>query len=384
MKIVLSGIETNNKGAELMLYAILQEIERRYPDAEVYVPMFAIRQGLSYVKTDLDLKDKKYARLTRLAIKVHMGGILRRLHLPYLFLYDTIPVPGTDYFIDASGFAFSDQWNPDANTVKRWERTLSGYRHVGSRIVFLPQAFGPVSKPWTLQLIKVLDRYADLIMPRESVSYNYLAQCGIDMGKVKKFTDFTSLVKGQFPKRYEHLRNSVCVIPNMRMIDKGVISLDGYLHFLASVVKAARDKGFRVFLLNHEGPEDEKLAYLCKDRSNFSVDVVSGLNALEVKGIIAESYLCISSRFHGVASALNSGVPCLATSWSHKYAELFKDYCIEDGVLNLSDPDSCIKKINGILKQNTNGTIRSELQAILPAIQKETKEMWKMVWNKDN
>ena len=33
MKIVLWGVETNNKGAELMLYAILQEIERKFPDA---------------------------------------------------------------------------------------------------------------------------------------------------------------------------------------------------------------------------------------------------------------------------------------------------------------------------------------------------------------
>lgn len=35
MKVVLSGVETNNKGAELMLYAILQEIERRSPGSTI-------------------------------------------------------------------------------------------------------------------------------------------------------------------------------------------------------------------------------------------------------------------------------------------------------------------------------------------------------------
>ena len=56
MKIVLSGVQTINKGAELMLYAILQEIERKWPDAEVFIPPMRIRQGLDYVQTSLDLK----------------------------------------------------------------------------------------------------------------------------------------------------------------------------------------------------------------------------------------------------------------------------------------------------------------------------------------
>ena len=45
MRIVLNGVETNNKGAELMLYAILQEIERKFPDAEVFMPYLALRRG---------------------------------------------------------------------------------------------------------------------------------------------------------------------------------------------------------------------------------------------------------------------------------------------------------------------------------------------------
>ena len=52
MKIVLTGVETNNKGAELMLYAILQEVERTFPDAEVYISPNAIPQGLNYLQTE--------------------------------------------------------------------------------------------------------------------------------------------------------------------------------------------------------------------------------------------------------------------------------------------------------------------------------------------
>ena len=61
MKIVLSGVETNNKGAELMLYAILQEIERKYPTATVYLPYNGIRQGEGYnIVTSLNIKRNPY------------------------------------------------------------------------------------------------------------------------------------------------------------------------------------------------------------------------------------------------------------------------------------------------------------------------------------
>ncbi len=381
MKIVLSGIETNNKGAELMLYAILQEIERKHPDAEVYVPIFAIKQGLNYVKTPVNLKEKPYASLKRAAVKLHIPGVLRRVHLPYLFLMtDQGIIKDADYFIDASGFAFSDQWNPNKDTVGRWEKILKGYHNIGTRIVFLPQAFGPVEKPNTRKLIALLNKYADIIMPREKVSLEYLRQCKVDERKMHLFTDFTSLVKGEFPSQYEHLKNAVCVIPNMRMIDKGIIVLQNYLDILAKIVEMSQSMGYNVFLLNHEGAEDERLAFMCQERLKGDIDVVTGLNALEVKGLIASSYLCISSRFHGVASALNSYVPCLATSWSHKYAELFNDYGMNDCVLDLNVAKKYMSKVLSFLGNDLNQRIREQLRTKSSEITKETENMWKQVW----
>ena len=381
MRIVLSGIETNNKGAELMLYAILQEIECKFPDAEVYVPIFAVNQGLNYIKTVLILKDKPWAEYARIGNKFHIGGILRRFGLPYSIFDDTRIVDGVDYFIDASGFAFSDQWNPTEKSIEHWKKILKGYHEQGTKIVFLPQAFGPVEKPNTKRLIALLNQYADIIMPREKISLEYLRQCAVVESKVHLFTDFTSSVEGVFPIQYEHLRNAVCIIPNMRMIDKGIISLDNYLKILKSVIDISLSKGYKVYLLNHEGIGDERLAYMCNKRLTYNIEVVSGLNGLEVKGLIASSYLCISSRFHGVASALNSCVPCLATSWSHKYAELFKDYGLNNCILDLNDIDAVISKVTIYLEKEMNGKLRNALVSVLPKIQKETKEMWNLIWS---
>lgn len=382
MKIVLSGVETNNKGAELMLYAILQEIERKYPKAEVYIPVFAVKQGLDYIHTNLIIKEKPFASLIRLFHKLRIYSVCRKLHIPYHFFYDTRPIKNADYFIDASGFTFSDQWKFNSETVKIWEYLLRKYKEQGTKIIFLPQAFGPISLPMTKKVIGILSQYADLIMPREKVSLNYLLQENyVDKNKIKLFTDFTSLVKGIIPTQYKHLKKGVCIIPNLRMIDKGIISLNDYLKLLSRIAKNINEKGYTIYLLNHEGTGDERLAYKCKELLPFPIEVVSGLNALEVKGLISTSYLCISSRFHGVASALNSAVPCLATSWSHKYAELFNDYGMTECVLDLQNQESCLNKINDFLSESKNSQIRQILKTQIPLIEKDTKKMWECVWN---
>lgn len=382
VRIVLSGIETNNKGAELMLYAILQEIEQKFPEAEVYLPIFAVRQGLSYVNTNLKLKDKPCSSLKIIARKFHLPGILRRLHLPYLFLDDVFPVKDVKLFIDGSGFAFSDQWKLSNYTLSYWETILRGYHKQGTKIVFLPQAFGPAEHSNTKRAFALLSKYADLIMPREKVSLSHLQKHHVDNSKLYKFTDFTSLVKGIVPEKYAHLKSAICVIPNLRMIDKGIITLEDYVCILMEVIKSSMNKGFIVYLLNHEGIGDERLAYECSKRLDNRIEVVTGLNALEVKGLIASSYMCITSRFHGVASALNSCVPCLATSWSHKYEELFSDYGMENSVLDLKDLNACLSKVNEYLDIGNNQKIREHLVLQVPRIQNETREMWNLIWDK--
>lgn len=381
MKIVLSGIETNNKGAELMLYAILQEIECKYPNAKVYVPLYAIKHGLEYVKTNIRLVDKPFACFKRLAKAYHILGLFKRLNLSFPFFEDSYPVFGVDYFIDASGFAFTDQWNPTDVMVKFWEKQLVGYSKQGTKIIFLPQAFGPVELHNTKRELSLLNKYADVIMPRDKVSYSFLQDNNINMNKIKLFPDFTSLVVGEIPQKYSKFEGGICIIPNTRMIDRGVISFENYLNIIIGIINVGKSKGYTVYLLNHEGKDDEVLAYRCASMLDDGIEVVTGLNALEIKGLISTAYLCVSSRFHGVVSALNSGVPCLATSWSHKYIELFNDYEMSDCVLELSNTEYCLDVVCDYLDKKKNRKVRELLQMQLKKMHSRTRDMWDYVWS---
>lgn len=379
MRYVLNGVETNNKGAEIMLYAILQEIERRDKDAVVY--LCNIPQGVRYLNTPLCVKQKPVWNIRRLINKVpYLSLALGITRLSYL-LRDVYSVGKIDYFLDGSGFCVSDKWDTTSQEVKDWTTLLRKSKQDGAKIIFLPQGFGPIEQENNKRLMSAFNEYGDLIIAREDVSYKYIEGTGLaDMNKVKVFTDFTSLVEGEYPKEYEHLRDAVCLIPNVRMLDLGKMNKDYYLSFFKELMITAKEQGYNVYLLNHEGPGDEKLAYDCQKYSGMDVEVVTGLNGLQVKGIISGSRLVVTSRFHGVASALNSGVPCLSTSWSHKYSELYKDYGLENGVLPLDNVEEAKQILKTYLTDNLQKEIRNTLSIAVPKIKEETRQMWKEVW----
>ena len=381
MIFVLNGVETNNKGAELMLYAILQEIERKWPGSTVYLGVGSVKQGLNYIQSSLKLKYKPLQKYYGFIRRFKLDTILRKLGLPQ-FLDDIYAIKGADYFLDGSGLKFSDQQPFLEFQLYKYEHLLRNTKKAGTKIVFLPQAFGPIEKEYTKKALASINRYADLIMPRERISMDYLQKSGIvDMDRVRMFTDFTSLVHGIFPEKYNHLKNAVCIIPNERMVSKGVLSLERYIDFLTSISKMSAAQGKKVYFLNHEGATDEKLACVCSDAVGGNIEVVSRLNALETKGVISSAYLVITSRFHGAASALNSGVPCLATSWNHKYAELFGDYQMPDCILDVNNKDESIAKVKELLRPSENGDVREKLVAQKERIVNETQRMWNTIWS---
>lgn len=376
MKIVLSGVETNNKGAELMLYAILQEIENKHPEAEVFIPYSHIKRDISNVRTSLNFRYVPGSQWVFNAKKV-----FRHLHMHDSFLPDEYYVKGADFFLDGSGFAYSDQWHLSDETINKWNSTLKLFSKQGTKIVYLSQAFGPVEQDNTRKMLRIISDYASLIIPREIISYKYLMQSDVDMSKVKVFGDFTSSVVGVYPDQYKHLKNGICIIPNMRMIDKGIISYDAYLNLLRRIIVKSNNYQHPIYILNHEGKDDELFAKKCANSVGNGIEVVSGLNALEIKGIISSAYLVVTSRFHGLASALNSCVPSLATSWSHKYKELMRDYHQVDCIMPLDEIDKAVDMVVTLLNPSNNKQVRYILAEQLPRIKGNTMEMWRSVWD---
>lgn len=379
MNYYLTGVETNNKGAELMLYAILQAIDLHDPNAKIYIDARNVKQGKAYVKHNAQLCLVSNP-LNDLIKALKINGIMKNVF--HKGSIDFLPsLPKIDYLIDGSGLHFSDQMFA-GRKYQLWKETLQKAKRDNAKIILLPQAFGPFKKETTCRTTNLVLANADLVFAREKVSYEMLKSLSsFDDSRIKISTDFTSLVDGKVPSGYEHLKDGVCIIPNMQMVKQGVFSLENYLAYIAMVAREAKASGKIAYLLNHQGDEDEDLCIKCRHEIGNDIEIVTKLNALETKGIISTAYMVITSRFHGLASALNCGVPCLATSWSHKYKCLFEDYGQQDCVLSLKDMNADMNKIRMFLSARNNQEIRTSLQAIIPQIKESAKKMWIDVWN---
>jgi polysaccharide pyruvyl transferase WcaK-like protein len=374
MIIQIDGTSTLNKGAELMLYAIIDQIEEKYPKAKV---IFNTLYYNNQIRTSLNFKQPfslKYAN--------YFNYYLSKLNISHKMFTEFYPKGRIDVMLDASGFRHGDQWNLPESYFIDLENYYRKLKKKKTKIILLPQAFGPFKSSVSVKGVDILNKYADLIIARDHISYQNLLEGGGNKDKILQFPDFTILTKKEFPEKYSNIVDGICINPNKKMITHANLKQEDYIHFVKNVIEVSKKYDKNVFLLNHEGPGDLDICNKISEALGSGIQIVSGLNAKEIKGIIGKSYLVISSRYHGVANALNQAVPCLATSWNHKYGLLFNDFNLNNNIIDISKGgNNSVGKVEEYLNPSYNLNIREKLKVKSEDIKSETNKMWQIIWN---
>lgn len=366
-----------NKGAELMLLAILDRVRAAFPEA-IYT-MAPTHNGSSqpfrkvvdlglYPKCWLYYKGVQWGHLANIAP--------RKLREMYGLILDR----DVDIIIDAAGFCYSDQWGEEstlelAQSAARW-------RKQGSKSILMPQAFGPFT---TRRIRKAIARAVDnidLVMPREKTSYELLTEVTGERPNIRQCPDFTNLIEGAIPEYFSSDKYRVCLIPNFRMVDKTDQQLSReYLPFMIRCALRFRWMGLKPFILVHEGDDDRRLAESISNGAG-GVPVIVEDNPLRIKGIIGASFATVSSRYHGIVSSLSQGVPCLGTGWSHKYKELFNDYGFPEGLVSVDESESVLSdKIDRLVNEQNNRQLVGSLHQAAASIKGRSEAMWKEVFS---
>jgi polysaccharide pyruvyl transferase WcaK-like protein len=338
-----------NKGAELMLQAVIQRLSQE----TTLQPKFVAGTGC----TAPDNLQIRKAGLYQVPKFFRFHYRLDKL-LPQFALdpYGLAKEESVNAIIDAGGFQFGDQWSYgySKETNKALSQYYRRYKNQGAKIIFLPQAFGPFTNPLARERVKLVFDYADIIYAREKVSYQYLMEIFGENEKIKLAPDFTNLVEPLAnPSLLKQIRGGVCLIPNARMTDKTDESVaNSYEDFLHKTTELILSKNEHLILLNHEGPGDWQLIQNIKAQfpnHQEQITAINNLNALEVKAVIGNCKLLITSRFHGLVSGLNQQVPTLCTSWNHKYEELINEYSVKDSLLDTTNEIQFMSTLNNAL-----------------------------------
>lgn len=364
MFVEIRGIMCSNKGAELMLAAIVQRLGATRPDVELAVPTWIgsyverARYGLHQI-----FDPRRTSRLGFLVERLVHAGYRRRFGLV---------APGEPRAVlDASGFAVGDQWPVEWIAAQaeefRWRKAQ------GQAIVLLPQAFGPFEKPDVAAAARAVLETADLVFARDDASRAHVEALVPGLKSLRQARDFTNLLT---PKPADHVRlgaRPAAITPNQKVLKHGGdAARETYLGFLARMAETLRGEGLSPFALVHEADADYALAETLAERAGL--DIVAESDPLVLKGVAARCELVVGSRYHGLVNALSQGVPALGTSWSHKYAALFGDYERPQWLADPAAPDAAEAAIRAILADRD--AERAHLLARGTVLKRESEMMW--------
>lgn len=378
MYIEIRKVEFINKGAELMLLAILDQMRDRYPDATFTT---ATTHAAGQLPFERVVGCGMHPKFSHRLLGRDMGGDLLGL-MPRRFRerYGLVVESEVDVVIDASGYSYGDPFSP--RRVTELARAAARWKRQGKKLILMPQAFGPFSRRETRGAMRRVIDLADLVFARERRSMEYLVEFAGERENIAVYPDFTILVEGELPAVFDPDRHRVALIPNSQMLAKtSTEESDRYIPFMQAALARLVERCAAPFILIHESQRDRELADRIRLR-HPATPVLQVESARAIKGVIGASRATIGSRFHGLVSAVSQGVPSLATGWSHKYAELFEEYGCPQQVLPLDLSDRLLRTaIDGLLDDTTYDGRRALLLARAEEILPQVHSMWERIFS---
>ena len=408
MNILVHGGHFVNKGAEAMLRTVQAELGRRLDRATFWFLNYPIHTTLREVQLaeSAELRLASSRNLGRQAAAL-AWGMLSRAAVRRAAFYSPVAAftnrhhDEIDAGVDVSGFAFGDEWGPAAA-----KRTLPIVRYCAATVrpwIFLPQAWGPFTRPEIANRVREFLQRAALVYARDEQSHAHLdTLLRGSSTQIQRAPDIAFRFQSGEPQvGAEVLRAAglpvgrqpfIGVVPNMRVYERSPGSgLDnGYVKCLLDLVRhGVRELGAVVVLVPHEikygdraAPDDRYLCRLLRDGcagDGLVTALVDEYSAAAIKSVIGHLSLLIGSRYHAIVAALSLGIPAVVMGWSHKYAELMRSVGLERYLLDYREIDPLAarqmladawarRQVNGAMVESYLGAILRDVDAVFDRV----------------
>jgi polysaccharide pyruvyl transferase WcaK-like protein len=365
------GANTRNKGAELMLRSISRELQAAHHHLVV-----GPRSGSYDERARMGLMQKvENSVLPANWLALVARGLPEKVRRHARCEYGLVFEPDVEALVDASGFAYSDQFDVERSLIAadRVERA----KRRGRRVILLPQALGPFRSKAHRDAFRRIADCADLLYARDHVSLAHAQDAEVPSDRLRLAPDFTCLLEGELPPRYEAPDRLALVVPSAKLLTETSEEVrESYLPFLASSVEILRSMNLNVSALQHEQGDGRVIAGL-NARLPVPVQTLSFDSALHLKGIIGRAEILLGSRFHALVSALSQGVPAVGVGWSHKYEMLFEDYGCPNRLLQPTVTDAALADhLRAVVEEPMRSEFVDSLQRAAARERQRVREMW--------
>lgn len=370
MIVEIRGTGFSNKGAELMLAAIVDRLGRSMPQIQL----------VTSTSIGPYQRRARYGLFQKFAPEEQgrMGWLIKRvLHRGYQGNYGLVSHDQIDAVLDASGFALGDSW--ETRWVEGAAKTFAFWRNQNKKVILLPQAFGPFERPQVRQAARRALLSADLIFARDSDSHDHVSNLVPHHAGVYRAPDFTNLVDVARTRHLQRGGRLAIIVPNSQMLKHGPAEARSrYVDFMTKCAEHLLVRGLEPSIVLHEERSDNELAEQISQSISGGLPIVRESCPLVLKGLIGQSSITIGSRFHGLVNALSQGIPSIGTSWSHKYRYLFEDYGRPHWLVDsLDETERCLNLIDGILNNREDES--AHLRAMSNGLKEKSEEMWTIV-----
>lgn len=373
----LGAAYSANKGAASMVQALLDSLpERLGPTRFVAVSTHpgADRRAYARAGAEVEVASQKPVEMAVVHVPLALlAGLLRKARLPWRWLCRPAAlraIAGADVVADLSGISFVDG--------RRFVVLVYNALVVmvplalGRPVVKCAQAMGPFRTSANRRLARLVLPRLRTICPRGDATERHLRELGLENLRPAADLAFAMRVPAAVRDRIrarlaEAAPGPYLVVSPSQVVDTyctqhGIDYQKLMADFIAS---AAAHTGHTVVMIAHSALPDAGVNHmndlpLCRaiHRRLSTTDRVVFLDEdllpTELRAVIGEGALLVTSRFHAMISALTERRPMLVIGWSHKYAEVLEPFGLADLAVQyaeLGTSDAILERTAELLKR---------------------------------
>lgn len=342
MNILITGGQFGNKGAQSMLFTVINEIRNRYPDSEFYyLPIDYYKENcfdhISDYRFRFVIDDKagrdfpaRFGPVNHILRWINIQRILRRAKKRGQVLTLSRIWDRMDVMLDISGYSLTSRFG--ISSINRVLRMINNSKSRGMKTILFPQSYGPFDFPREiLQKIGGALSDVDLLFAREEDGIRQLEQrCGVtkavlspDIVLQAEEISWKNIYVRKPRLRYPILEteHNVGIIPNVETLRNG--THDYVIYTYRGILEKLRENGKEVYIFRHSNDLSlcREIYGLVKDDRHCHL-IEDEIDCISYGPFIRQFDFIVASRFHAVVHAYREGIPAIVLGWAVKYRDL--------------------------------------------------------------